>query len=109
MGYLYLLAAIITEVIGTSFLKAADGFSNLLPTVVTLVAYACAFFFLSLTLRTVPVGIAYATWSGVGIVLIALIGATWLGQTLDLPAILGMGLIIVGVVVVNVFSKSVVH
>lgn len=109
MGYVYLLAAIITEVIGTSFLKAADGFANVLPTLVTLAAYACAFFFLSLTLRTVPVGIAYATWSGIGIVLIALIGAILLGQTLDLPAILGMGLIIIGVVVVNMFSKSTVH
>lgn len=97
------------EVVGTSGLKASEQFSKLLPSVITVVAYVCAFYFLGLTLKTLPVGIAYAIWSGVGIVLISVIGLIFFKQSLDLPAILGLGLIIAGVIVINIFSKTVSH
>jgi small multidrug resistance pump len=106
MGKLYLAVAIISEVIGTSALKASAGFSRPLPILIVVLGYGMAFYFLSLTLRTVPVGIAYAIWSGVGIVLITLIGMLWFRQSLDLPALLGMALIILGVVVINFFSTT---
>jgi small multidrug resistance pump len=109
MSYLYLAIAIVSEVIGTSALKASEQFSRPAPSLITLVAFASAFYFLSLTLRTVPVGIAYAIWSGVGIVLISLIALVLFGQKLDLPAVIGMGLIVAGVIVINAFSKSVAH
>lgn len=109
MNYVYLGIAIVSEVIATSALKASAGFSRLVPSIVVVIGYAVAFYCLSLTLRTIPVGIAYALWSGIGIVLIALVGVVWFSQSLDLPALLGMGLIVSGVVVVNVFSKSVAH
>jgi small multidrug resistance pump len=109
MGYVYLGVAIVAEVIGTSALKASNGFTQLVPSLITIVTYAVAFYFLSLTLRTIPVGIAYAIWSGIGIVLIALIGLFWFRQPLDLAAVIGLGLIIAGVAVVNGFSRSVVH
>jgi small multidrug resistance pump len=108
-NYAYLFVAIVAEVIATSFLKGSEGFTRLWPTLASVVGYVIAFFFLSLTLRTIPTGIAYAIWSGVGIVLISLVGWLWFGQKLDGPAIAGLGLIIAGVVVVNVFSKSVSH
>ena len=107
-SYLYLCVAIVAEVIATSALKASDGFSRLWPSVVV-VGYAIAFFLLSLTLRTIPVSIVYATWSGMGIVLIALVGWVIFGQSLDPPAILGMALILSGVLIVNVFSSSAGH
>ena len=106
MGYLYLAVAILAEVIGTSFLKGSAGFTRPLPTAVTVVAYAVAFYALSLTLRTIPTGIAYAIWSGVGIVLIAAVAWIAQGQKLDLPAMLGMALIIAGVGVMNLFSRA---
>jgi small multidrug resistance pump len=109
MTYLYLGIAIVAEVIGTSALKASASFSRLGPSLVTIVGYVIAFFFLSLTLRVMSTGIAYAIWSGVGIVLISAVGWIWFRQTLDVPAIIGLGLIIAGVVVVNVFSRSVAH
>ena len=109
MSNLYLAFAIVSEVIGTSALKASEQFSRPMPSLITLVAFASAFYFLSLTLRTMPVGIAYAIWSGVGIVLISLIALVLFGQKLDLPALIGMGLIVAGVVVINAFSKSVAH
>ncbi len=109
MPYLFLALAIIAEVIGTSFLKLADGFSKPIPSLITIIGYAAAFYFLSLTLRTIPVGVAYAIWSGVGIVLISLIAWLFMGQKLDAPAMLGMGLIVAGVVVLNVFSKVSAH
>jgi small multidrug resistance pump len=109
LPYLYLTAAIIFEVIGTWGLKASDSFTRLGPSLITAVAYPVCFFFLALTLRTIPVGIAYAIWSGVGIVLIALIGWFWFKQTLDAPALLGLALIIAGIVVVNMFSHSLPH
>ena len=104
-----LALAIVCETIVTSFLKESQQFTRLVPTLVVAAGYACAFYFLSIVLKTMPVGIAYAIWSGLGIVLISLIGATVFKQHLDLPAWLGMGLIIAGVIVVNVFSRSVVH
>lgn len=109
MKWLYLGIAIIAEIIATSALKNADGFSRLAPSVVTVFGYMISFYFLSLTLREVPVGIAYAIWSGVGIVLISIIGALCFKQHLDIPALIGIGLIISGVVVMNVFSQSVSH
>jgi small multidrug resistance pump len=109
MHYLFLAIAITAEVIGTSFMKLSEGFSRPLPSLVTVVAYAIAFYCLSLTLRTIPTGIAYAIWSGAGIVLIAGIAWAFQEQKLDLPAMLGMGLIIAGVLVMNLFSKAVAH
>lgn len=109
MNWIFLSIAIVSEVIATSALKAADGFSRLGPSLVVVLGYASAFYFLSLTLRSIPVGVAYAVWSGVGIVLVALIGWFLYGQKLDAPAILGMTLIILGIVVLNVFSKMSPH
>lgn len=108
-AYAWLGVAIIAEVIATSTLKASDGFTRFWPSVVTVLGYGIAFFALSLTLRTMPTGIAYAIWSGVGIVLISAVGWVWFRQSLDLPALIGLGLIVAGVLVVNVFSKSVAH
>ena len=107
--FIFLFLAIMLEVVGTSGLKASEQFSKLLPSVITVVAYVCAFYFLGLTLKTLPVGIAYAIWSGVGIVLISVIGLIFFKQSVDLPAILGLGLIIAGVIVINIFSKTVSH
>ncbi len=107
--YLYLAVAIVAEVIATTALKSSEGFSRLLPSIVVVVGYGIAFYCLSMTLKTLPTGIAYAIWSGVGIVLVSLIGWLVHRQTLDLAAILGMGLIIAGVVVINVFSRSAAH
>jgi small multidrug resistance pump len=109
MTYLYLAIAIVAEVIATSSLKATDGFSRLLPSLIVACGYGVAFYFLSLTLRVMSVGIAYAIWCGAGIVLVALISWIVLGQRLDAPAIGGMALIMAGVVVINLFSKSVAH
>ena len=106
VGYLYLGTAVAAEVIATSALKASDGFTRLLPSLVVVVGYGIAFYFLSLVLKTVPVGVAYAIWSGAGIVLIGLIGWLALKQPLDLPAMLGMGLIIAGVAVIQLFSRT---
>jgi len=109
MSYLYLAIAIVSEVIGTSALKASNEFTRLVPSLITVAAFFCAFYFLSLCLRTIPVGIAYAIWSGVGIVLISLIALVLFDQKLDLPALSGMALIVAGVVVINLFSKSAAH
>ncbi len=109
MTYVYLLIAIVFETIGTSGLQASEQFTRMKPLALTAVCYAASFYFLSLTLRAMPVGIAYAIWSGLGIVLIALIGLIWFGQKLDTAALLGLALIITGVVVINVFSHSVSH
>lgn len=107
--YLILFLAIVFETVATSFLKQSEQFTKPLPAVLTVAGYAAAFYCLSIVLRTIPVGIAYAIWSGVGIVLIALIGFFVFRQHLDWPAIIGLTLIIAGVVVINVFSKSVGH
>ena len=106
MGYLYLGIAVAAEVIATSALKASDGFTRPLPTVIVALGYGVSFYFLSLVLKTVPVGVAYAIWSGAGIVLIGLIGWLVLKQPLDVPAMLGMGLIIAGVAVIQLFSRT---
>lgn len=108
-SYLFLLAAIIFETVGTSALKACDQFTRPLPSLVAIVSYLVAFYLLSLTLRTVPIGIAYAIWSGMGIVLVALIGLFWFRQALDTPAVVGLLLIVAGVVVINVLSKCAPH
>jgi len=105
----YLAVAIVAEVIATSALKASEGFSRFVPSLVVVAGYGIAFFCLSLTLRTIPVGIVYAIWSGVGIVLIALAGYFVFGQVLDAPALIGMGLIVAGVLVINLFSRSAVQ
>ena len=108
-AYIYLLIAIVAEVVGTSALKASEGFTRLGPTAVVVVGYGLAFWLLSLTLRTIPVGIAYATWSGLGIVLIAAVGWIAFGQKLDLWAMLGMVLIVAGVLIMNLLSKAAAH
>lgn len=107
--WLTLSIAIISEVIATSALKASDGFTRLWPTLTVAVGYGTAFYFLSLTLKTLPIGVAYAIWSGAGVALIALIAWAFLGQRLDLAAIIGITLIVAGVVVLNAFSKSNSH
>lgn len=109
MKYLYLALAIVFEVIGSGFLKASDGFFKIIPTLVTLIAYVICFFFFSLSLKELPLGLAYAIWGGVGIVLTAIISVLIFKQSIDLPAIIGIGLIVAGVFVLNFFSKSSIH
>jgi small multidrug resistance pump len=109
MTYFYLIVAIVFEVAATSALKQADGFTSLWPSLICLAGYACAFYFLSILVKTMPVGIVYAIWSGAGIVLIAAIGWFWFKQPLDAPAIIGLALIIAGVLIVNLFSGTVGH
>ena len=109
MNYLALTIAIVSEVIATSALKAASGFTRLGPSLLVVVGYASAFYFLSLTLRTIPLGVAYAIWSGVGVALVTAVAWVFYGQRLDLPAIIGLALIIAGVLVLNLFSKSATH
>lgn len=108
-NWLFLAIAIVSETIATSALKSSEGFTRLWPSVLVVLGYALAFYFLSLTLKVIPVGIAYAVWSGVGIVLITAVGWLVFGQKLDMPALLGMALIIAGVIVMNVFSGSGQH
>jgi len=107
--WIYLGIAIVSEVIGTSALNASAGFSRLWPSLVVVAGYAVAFYCLSLALKSIPVGIAYAIWSGVGVALIALVGWAIFGQALDAPAVIGIALIVAGVVVLNVFSRTSVH
>jgi small multidrug resistance pump len=109
MAYLYLTIAIVSEVVGTAALKASQEFTRLVPSLVVVVGYASAFYFLTLTLRTIPVGIAYAVWAGAGIVLICFISWILYKQTLDWPAVIGIGLIAAGVVLINGFSGSINH
>ncbi len=106
MPYLTLFIAIIGEVVATSLMKQSAGFTRLWPSLGTVVGYCVAFYFLSLTLRDLPTGVAYAIWSGIGIVLISAIAWLFQGQKLDPPGIIGIVLIIAGVIVMNVFSKS---
>ena len=109
MHWLILFIAIAAEVVATSALKASDGFSRLWPSLLVVASYATAFYCLSLTFKTIPVGMAYAIWSGAGIVLVSLIAWVFFKQRLDLPAILGMGLIVTGVLVIQLFSRSQAH
>lgn len=105
-NWLFLLLAILCETLATSALKASEGFTRPIPAAVVALGYGASFYFLSLTLRAIPLGVAYAVWSGVGIVLITLIGWLAYGQRLDAPALAGIALITLGVVVMNLFSKS---
>ncbi|MDO7597743.1 MAG: multidrug efflux SMR transporter [Pseudomonadota bacterium] len=107
MTYLYLAIAIIAEVTATSALKASEEFSKLVPSVIVVIGYAIAFYFMTLVLRVMPVGVTYAIWSGLGIVLVTIVGFILYDQTPDIPAVLGMGLIISGVVVMHIFSKTI--
>jgi len=109
MSYLYLTIAIIAEVIATSALKKSEQFTRLGPSLIVAIGYLVAFYFLTLVLRQMPIGVTYAMWSGLGIVLVAAAGAILYREMPDLPAVVGMALIVVGVVVMNVFSKTVSH
>jgi len=109
MPWIQLAVAIIAEVIGTTCLKLSAGLTRPLPTIGVAVAYGLSFWFLSRTLDTIPVGVAYAIWSGAGVTLIAAIGWALLGQKLDVAAFVGMGLIVAGVVVLNIFSRTAAH
>lgn len=103
-NWLYLCLAIFSEVLATSFLKSSEGFTKLWPSIIVLVGYILAFYFLSLTLDTIPIGIAYAIWSGVGVASITIVSVVAFDQKIDSSAIIGIGLIIIGVVVLRVFS-----
>ena len=109
MHYLYLLGAIVGEVVGTSALKATDGFSRLGPTLLVVISYGIAFFLLSLAVQRIPVGVLYAMWSGLGVVLIAIAGVVLYGDRLDGPAVAGLAMIIAGVAVIQLFSDTVRH
>lgn len=109
MAYIYLFVAIVAEVLGTSALKASQEFTRFWPSLAVVVGYALTFYMLTLVLRTIPVGIAYALWAGLGIVLVTLIGVVVFGEKLDLPAVLGLAMIIAGVVVIQVFSRVSAH
>ncbi len=107
--YLSLVLAIIFETVATSFLKQSEQFTKLLPSIITVIGYAITFYFLSKATQSIPLGLVYAIWSGCGILLITIVGMVVFKQSLDMPAYLGLFLIIVGVVVINVFSKAISH
>ena len=109
LHYIYLIFAVIAETIGTTALQASQQFTRPLPSVVVVVSYGAAFYLLSLALMQMPVGVVYAIWSGLGILMIAIIGFVVFGQRLDLPAILGMGMIMGGILVIHLFSKTAGH
>lgn len=104
-----LVIAIVCEVVGTTFLQQSQQFTRIVPTLLMAVFYGAAFYFLSHVIKTIPMGVAYAVWSGLGIVLISVVGYFAFKQTLDLPAIIGVGFIVVGVVVINTLSGAVAH
>ncbi|WP_413997812.1 DMT family transporter [Flavobacterium sp. W1B] len=108
-NFFFLAIAILFETIATSTLKSSEQFTKLLPSLITIVGYFAAFYFLSLALKTIPIGIAYAIWSGIGILLITLVGFFVFKQKLDLAAIIGLAFILIGVIVINVFSKTTAH
>lgn len=109
MNHVFLAIAIVSEVIATSALKASDGFTRLVPSLFVVVGYGTAFYCLSLALRSIPVGVAYAIWSGVGVALVTAVAWIRFDQRLDPPALVGLSLIVAGVVVLNVFSKTAAH
>ncbi|TVM05228.1 MAG: multidrug efflux SMR transporter [Halomonas sp.] len=109
MTFIYLVLAVVAEVVATSALKASDGFTRLWPSLLVVFGYGLAFYLLGLALRVLPVGVAYAIWAGLGIVLVTLVGMVVFGERPDLPGVLGLGLIVSGVVVLQVFSKMSVH
>lgn len=106
MSFLYLIIAIVAEVIATSAMKASDGFSQLSASIITVIGYAVAIYFLSLTMKMIPVGITYALWSGAGIILVSLVGFFYYKQHLDLAAIIGLVFMIIGILIIHLFSKS---
>jgi small multidrug resistance pump len=108
-AYTWLAVAIVAEVVATSALRASEGFTRVVPAIIVVIGYAISFYLLSLTLKSIPVGIVYAVWSGIGIVLITLVAAILFKQVPDLPGVIGMALIVAGVVVLNVFSKASPH
>ena len=107
MGYVYLVIAIIGEVIATTALKSSEQFTKLWPSVIVVVGYSVAFYGLSVCLKSISIGVAYALWSSIGLIFITLLGWLVYKQTVDTPAMIGMGLIIAGVITINAFSKSV--
>lgn len=107
MKWIYLVIAIVGELVATSSLKESSGFTKLIPSVITVLGYGVTFYFLSLALKQIPIGIAYAVWAGVGILLIALVGYFKFNQKLDAPALVGMTLIVLGVVIMHTLSKTV--
>jgi len=109
MPYFILMLAVLAETIGTTALQASQQFSRPLPSIIVVVAYGAAFYLLAIALRTFPVGVAYAMWSGMGIVFIAIIGFAVFGQTLDMAAIIGIALIMSGILVINLFSGTATH
>lgn len=109
MPYLFLFLAIVSEVIGTTALTVSNQFSKLVPSLITVAGYGLAFYFFSFSLKAIPVGVAYAIWGGVGIVLVTLIGFFYFKQRLDVPALAGIALIVAGVLVMQLFSKTVSH
>ena len=109
MTYLFLAAAIIAEVAATSALKASDGFTKTIPIIIVIVGYGAAFYFMALVFKVLPIGVTYAIWSGLGIVLVTLVGFLFYKQTLNIPTIIGIGLILSGVIVINIFSKAIHH
>jgi small multidrug resistance pump len=109
MPYIYLALAIFAEVTATSALKASSEFTKLIPSIIVVVGYVISFYFMTLVLRSIPIGITYAIWSGLGIVLVSVVGFILYKEALDIPAMIGMGLIISGVAVIHIFSKSITH
>lgn len=109
MKWVFLIIAILAEVVGTAALKESDGFTRLLPTLIVFLGYGIAFYFLSLTIKEMNLGVVYAIWSGAGIFLITLVGYFRFNQALDTPAIIGISLIVAGVIIMNLFSKTVTH
>lgn len=109
MNYLFLVIAIVSEVVATSALKASTGFTRLAPSVLVVAGYSSAFYFLSLALRSIPMGVAYAIWSGAGVALVTAVAWILFRQRLDFPALVGLSLIVAGVLVLNLFSKTAVH
>lgn len=109
LHYIYLIVAVAAETIGTTALQASQQFTRLWPSVVVVIGYSIAFYFLGVALKYIPVGVAYAVWSGLGVVLIAIIGLLVFGQRLDLPAMFGLGLIIAGIAVIQLFSDTATH
>lgn len=109
MKYLFLLLAIVGEAVGTTFLKESNGFTKPAPTAIMIIFYVATFYFLSLALRSMPTGVAYAIWSGIGVILITSIAWIYQGQKLDSAAIAGMALIVAGSIVLNLFSKTTAH
>jgi small multidrug resistance pump len=109
MNWVFLLIAIVGEVTATTSMKISDGFSKLIPSLITIVGYGISFYFLSLALRDIPISIAYAVWAGVGIIFVSAIGYFYFKQSFDVPGVIGIALILCGVVIVNAFSKMAGH